>query len=368
MPERSLVVFDLGGVLIDWDPRYFYRTMFDGDEAAMERFLTTVCNPEWNTQQDAGRPFAEACALLRAQHPEQTKFIDAWLPGYPQMMAGTIPGSVEVLADLRAAGVPVYAITNWSAETYPIALERFDFLRWFRGVLVSGEVKLLKPDPRIFRMLFERFNIDPAQAVYVDDIQRNVYGAAELGMYAIHFTSAADLRRELENLGLLPQAAASAAHTIRRAQESDAEAIARVLHQSFVEYQALYTPEGFAATALTPSQVQQRMREGPAWVVMKNGAAVGTASAVKRGEGLYIRGMAVVPTARGQRIGEKLLEELELFARQSGERRMFLSTTPFLDRAIGLYKHFGFRTSNDPAHSLFGTPLVTMVKELGEKP
>jgi 2-haloacid dehalogenase len=371
MPERSVVVFDLGGVLIDWDPRYFYRTMFNGDEAAMGRFLTEVCNPEWNTQQDAGRPFAEACALLSAQYPDHAKFIDAWMPGYPQMMAGTIPGSVEVLAELRERGVPLYAITNWSAETYPIALERFEFLQWFRGVVVSGEVKLLKPDPRIFKVLFERFNIDPAHAVYVDDIQRNVDAATKLGMHGVRFTTAADLRSELTQLGLLQSAGAepAGAPAIRRAEPQDAKAIARVLQQSFVEYESLYTPEGFAATALTPQKVQERLQEGPAWVVvLTNGTVVATASAVEKSQGLYIRGMAVAPAARGARIGEKLLEELERFARESGAQRMFLSTTPFLDRAISLYKRFGFRITDDPPHSLLGTPLLTMVKDLIGKP
>jgi 2-haloacid dehalogenase len=203
MPDRSLVIFDLGGVLIDWDPRYFYRKLFNGDEAGMERFLTTVCNPEWNVQQDAGRTFAEACTVLKAQYPDQARLIDAWLPGYPDMLGGTISGSVEVLRELREHRVPVYAITNWSAETFPFALERFDFLQWFQGILVSGEVKLIKPDPRIFKILFERFKIDPQRAVYVDDVQRNVDGAKALGMHAVCFTEAASLRRDLVKLGLL---------------------------------------------------------------------------------------------------------------------------------------------------------------------
>lgn len=204
MPKRSVVVFDLGGVLIDWNPRYFYRTLFNGDEAAMEKFLTTVCTPEWNEQQDAGRPFAEACALLKTKYPEQATLIDAWLPGYPQMLAGDIPGSVAILAELRERGVPVYAITNWSAETFPIALKRFEFLQWFRGVLVSGNEKLLKPDPRIFKLMFERFKIRPGDVVYVDDQPRNVNAAKALGMHGIRFTDPAALRQELAQLNLLP--------------------------------------------------------------------------------------------------------------------------------------------------------------------
>jgi 2-haloacid dehalogenase len=204
MPQRSLMVFDLGGVLIDWNPRYFYRKVFGGDNAAMEHFLATVCTPQWNEQQDAGRPFAEACSLLKAEHPDQAELIDAWLVGYPEMLAGAIPGTVALLAELREQGVPLYAITNWSAETFPIALKRFDFLHWFRGILVSGEVKLLKPDPRIFRILFERCAINPADAVYVDDHQSNADAATALGMHGLRFRDALQLRRDFERLGLQP--------------------------------------------------------------------------------------------------------------------------------------------------------------------
>jgi 2-haloacid dehalogenase len=204
MADRSVVVFDLGGVLIDWDPRYFYRKLFNGNQAGMEHFLATVCTSEWNVQQDAGRPFAEACALLKAQHPDQAALIDAWLPGYPDMLGGTIPGTVEIFRELRDHGVPVYAITNWSSETFPIALERFDFLQWFRGILVSAEVKLLKPDPRIFQIFLQRFSLDPRQIVYVDDQQRNVDSAKSLGMHAVRFTEPNALRHELQVTGLLP--------------------------------------------------------------------------------------------------------------------------------------------------------------------
>jgi 2-haloacid dehalogenase len=202
--KRSVVVFDLGGVLIDWNPRYMYRRLFDGDDAAMEEFLEKVCTAEWNELQDGGRTFAEACALLKAEHPEKAKLIDAWVERYDEMLGGTIPGSVEILAELRARGVPLYALTNWSSETYPIALARFEFLKWFRGTLVSGDVKMLKPDTRIFRLFLERFAIDPAHAVYIDDRPGNVAAANGLGMHGIVFTDAAALRAELVKIGLLP--------------------------------------------------------------------------------------------------------------------------------------------------------------------
>jgi 2-haloacid dehalogenase len=198
------VVFDLGGVLIDWDPRHLYRKLFAGDEAAMEHFLATVCTHEWNRCQDAGRSFAEGARLLKAEHPDNAELIDAYGNRFDEMIAGPIVGSVEILAELRDRGTPLYGLTNWSAETYPAALERFAFLRWFRGILVSGEVGVIKPEPRIFALLIERFAIEPERAVYIDDVETNVAAARPFGIYGIHFTTPANLRQELAGLGLLP--------------------------------------------------------------------------------------------------------------------------------------------------------------------
>jgi len=203
MSHRSVAVFDLGGVLIDWNPRYLYRKLFHGDEAAMEHFLATVCTTSWNLQQDAGRPFAEACAALKREHPAQTEFIDAWFHRQAEMVTGPIMGTVNILAELRARGVPLYALSNWSSETFPIARKRFEFLEWFQGILISGEVGLVKPDPRIFQLFLETHGVNPLQAVYVDDLKHNADAAAAQGMHAIHFTGPAALRSELVNLGLL---------------------------------------------------------------------------------------------------------------------------------------------------------------------
>ena len=202
--QRSIVVFDLGGVLIDWDPRHLYRKLFAGDEAAMEDFLATVCTHQWNRRQDAGRSFAEGARLLKAEHPDKAELIDAYHTRFDDMMAGPIAGSVEILAELRDRGTPLYGLTNWSAETYPAALKRFAFLRWFRGILVSGEVEVIKPDPRIFALLIERFAIEPRRAVYIDDVAANVAAARPFGIHGIHFTTPAMLREELVGLGLLP--------------------------------------------------------------------------------------------------------------------------------------------------------------------
>jgi 2-haloacid dehalogenase len=205
MPDgRHIAVFDLGGVLIDWNPRYLYRKLFDGDDAAMEHFLATVCTSSWNEEQDAGRPFAEACALLKRVHPRHATLIDAWIERYDETLGGPISGAVDVLTALHSRGIPLYALSNWSAETFPVALKRFDFLKLFREVMLSGEVKLLKPDPRIFKLFLETFSVDPARCIYVDDRQSNVQAATACGMHGVVFTDPAALRAELVSLGLIP--------------------------------------------------------------------------------------------------------------------------------------------------------------------
>lgn len=199
----TTVVFDLGGVLIDWDPRYAYRQM-GGTEAEIEHFLEHVATSEWNHQFDAGRPFADGIAEWRARFPEHADWIEAWWSRWPDMLGGAIAETVEILGELRAAGVPLYALTNWSAETFPIARERFDFLGWFEGIVVSGEVEMAKPDTEIFEHLMDRFEIDPGDAVFIDDSLPNVRTADELGFHALPFTDPAALRRDLARLGLLP--------------------------------------------------------------------------------------------------------------------------------------------------------------------
>jgi len=200
---RSVVVFDVGGVLIDWDPRHLYRKLFSGDEPAMEHFLASVCTHEWNRCQDAGRSFAEGARLLKLRHPDQAELIDSYGARFDEMMAGPIAGAVEILAELRERGTPLYLLSNFSAETFPPALERFDFLGWFRGMVISGEVGVIKPDPRIFKILLTRFAIDPHSAIYIDDVAANAEAARPFGIHAIHFTTPGALREELVRLALL---------------------------------------------------------------------------------------------------------------------------------------------------------------------
>ena len=201
------VVFDLGGVLIDWNPRYFYRPLFKGNDAAMEFFLAHVCSPDWNSQQDAGRCFAEAEAEAKTRHPDKAALIDAWRPGFGQMLGGSIAGTVELLAQLRATGISLYALTNWAEETFPIALEHFDFLSWFKGIVVSGQEKLAKPDPRIFELLAKRYALDPRRTLYIDDNAPNIAVARTVGSTTILFTTPESLRVELERHNLLQRPA-----------------------------------------------------------------------------------------------------------------------------------------------------------------
>ena len=198
----STVVFDLGGVLIDWDPRRAYRLM-GGAEDEIDHFLEHVATSEWNHQFDAGRPFADGIAERTERFPEHAAWIEAWWSRWPDMLVGPKDDTVAVLRDLRGRGGPLYALTNWSAETFPIARERFDFLEWFDGIVVSGEVGVAKPDPAIYRRLTSDFGVDPADAVFIDDVERNVEAARAAGLHGVHFTGADALRRELKGLGLL---------------------------------------------------------------------------------------------------------------------------------------------------------------------
>jgi 2-haloacid dehalogenase len=201
-PTLTAVVFDLGGVLIDWNPRHLYRSLFD-DEADMEAFLAEVTTQEWNARQDAGRAWSEAIEELAARHPDRRELIEAYRRRWPEMLDGAIEGTVEIVRELHGRGVRLYALTNWSAETFPLARPMFEFFDWFDGIVISGEVRLVKPDPRIFAHLLERFGLEPGSTVFVDDSDANVRSATEAGLVSIRFVDPAQLRGELVALGLL---------------------------------------------------------------------------------------------------------------------------------------------------------------------
>lgn len=201
----TTVVFDLGGVLIDWDPRHLYRQLFS-DPQEMEVFLRDVVSPDWNAQQDSGRTWAEATAELLERHPNHEEMIRAYTERWADMLGGPIQGTVDILREVRDRGLRIYALTNWSAETFPRARGMFPFLGWFEGIVVSGDERIMKPDPEIWRRLIARYAIEPAEAAYVDDMPRNAEVAAELGFHAIRFDDPAQLRVRLVELGVLPAA------------------------------------------------------------------------------------------------------------------------------------------------------------------
>lgn len=196
------IVFDLGGVLIDWNPAYLYRKIFQ-EEAQVQFFLTHICDSHWNEQQDAGRPLAEATRVLVEQFPEHTEAIQAYYGRWTEMLGGPIVGTVQLLEALhQQKKYRLYALTNWSHETFPYALKRYEFLQLFDGILVSGEEKLVKPDPRIYQLLFERFGINPSTALFIDDNPKNVLASRQSGMEALQFVSPEQLQADLYDMGI----------------------------------------------------------------------------------------------------------------------------------------------------------------------
>jgi 2-haloacid dehalogenase len=207
MPAIDTVVFDIGNVLLDWNPRYLYRKLF-ADEERMEWFLANICTPAWNLEQDRGRSFAAAVTELAASHPGWEAEIRAFDERWPETLAGEIAGSVELLARLKHNGVALYAITNFSREKFAETFERFTFLGDFKGIVVSGQEGLLKPDAAIYRLFLERYGLEAARCLFVDDSARNAEGARQIGMQAVHFVGAADLERHLARHGLLDESSA----------------------------------------------------------------------------------------------------------------------------------------------------------------
>jgi 2-haloacid dehalogenase len=198
----NAVLFDLGKVLLDWDPRYFYQDFFD-DERALEHFVHRVVAPEWILEMDAGKPAAQAIEERVRLFPEHAALIALWPRGWPTMLRGEIAESVAILAELHARGHRLYALTNFSTETFPLARERHAFLGWFEDIVVSGEYGVVKPDPRIYALAIERCRLEPARTVFVDDSIANVEGGRRAGLHAVHFTAADRLRAELRALALL---------------------------------------------------------------------------------------------------------------------------------------------------------------------
>jgi len=195
------VVFDLGGVLIDWDPRYLYRKLF-ADPAEMETFLARICTSDWHRAHDLGADITESCRRLAALHPGYAAEIMAWAERSEEMVAGQFDAAVTVLSDLKAAGVRCYALSNMEPDLFAVRRARFAFMEWFDGHVISGIEGVAKPDRRIFEILLRRHCLEPPATVFADDSAANVEVASELGIVALQYISAERLRQDLRALGL----------------------------------------------------------------------------------------------------------------------------------------------------------------------
>ena len=197
-PTIETVIWDLGNVLIKWDPKKLYRTIFNSKEKA-DWFIDNICTLEWNEQQDAGRTWEEGTRILIEQYPEYKAEIIAYWKRWEETLVGVIVGSEKLLRALKAANTHrIYALTNWSAETFPVARKKYDFLQLFEGILVSGEEHLKKPDPKIYQLILDRYQINPSTALFIDDSERNIIGAQSVGLNTIHFKHPLQLKRDLE--------------------------------------------------------------------------------------------------------------------------------------------------------------------------
>jgi len=202
MPPIHTVVLDVGGVLIDWNPRYLYRTIIP-EEEEMDRFLSEVCTPEWHAQHDLGVSYEDTIPALVAAHPEWADEIRAWSERFDEMYGGVFDGTVDLLRELHRRRVPLVASTNWGTESWMRANARYEFLDFFDGALVSGEVGIAKPDRAFFELLIEAFRLVPERTLYVEDNIANLRAAADKGFVAHHFVSSAALEMDLRRHSLI---------------------------------------------------------------------------------------------------------------------------------------------------------------------
>jgi len=199
------IVFDFGGVLVDWNSHYLYRKLLNGDDAAIDRFLTEIGFTEWNLHQDKGRSFADGVAVLSAQFPQYADLIRAYDERWQESLSGPITGTVEILRSLKEAYYPLYGLSNWALEKFNLVRHQYEFFSWFDDILISSTVNLIKPDPQIFTLFLDRIGWVATDCVYVDDSAANIMTANQLGFTTIHFQSPDQLAAELRQLGLLRQ-------------------------------------------------------------------------------------------------------------------------------------------------------------------
>jgi 2-haloacid dehalogenase len=196
------IVFDFGGVLVDWNPRYLYKDLFD-DRREMEDFLSTVCTDHWNIQQDAGRSLAEGTEILQKQFPKQSAMIQRFYDDWEVMLRDSIPENTKLLSEFDRDKYRLFGLTNWSGETFPIALKRFGFFQEFEGIVVSGDEKMIKPDKEIYLLLLSRYKLNAEDSIFIDDNLNNIIAAKSLGFHTIHYTGDFSLEDRFKELGIL---------------------------------------------------------------------------------------------------------------------------------------------------------------------
>ncbi len=203
MNTINTIIFDLGGVLVDWNPKYVYRKVFNGDEEKVDWFLNTICTSDWNVEQDGGRTLKDATELLVSQHPEYEEWIRIYYDRWEEMLGGVIHETESLLNKLKQDNsYSLYALTNWSGETFPIALERFEFLQHFEGIVVSGDEQTRKPFAKIYEIILERYKLEASTCVFIDDNLENIVAAEKMGIVGIHYKNTPQLESELRALGV----------------------------------------------------------------------------------------------------------------------------------------------------------------------
>ncbi|HEY1192657.1 HAD family phosphatase [Flavobacterium sp.] len=194
------IIFDFGGVLIDWNPSYLYRKVLSEEE--MNWFLTNICNEEWNREQDRGRKFSDGIAELKEKHANYASYIEMYYNRWDEMLNGEVSGTAKILGELKKS-YKIYGLTNWSAETFPIAFSKFAFFQLFDGIVVSGQEKLIKPEEDIFRLLLSRFDLKAEECIFIDDSRENAAAAGRLGFVSIHFKDSQQLKEDLLQFGIM---------------------------------------------------------------------------------------------------------------------------------------------------------------------
>ena len=199
----TAIIFDYGNVLLEWDPRLVYRRYFRNDDEGMENFLKEIKFAEWNAEQDKGRPFEEGIALLSGEHPHRAMLIQAYHDHWQDSIGAAIWGSVEILKQLKLKGYPLFGLSNWSAETFPFALSKYDFFHLFDDMVISGYVGCVKPDPAIYNLLLDKIGKPAKECLFIDDSSVNIQRAKQMGFVTIHFKSPSELNDELIQMGIL---------------------------------------------------------------------------------------------------------------------------------------------------------------------